>query len=914
MEKNNRSQRDASGEHHAASIITKGRVNDLQKLIGKRVLAVLIAVMMVVCLLPGTALAEGETEERKIPFTATANGEQLTVGVAAEAYEYFDYMTETTVKTDLYTVAVPLVYIEKITLDFGEEAVGLYAYDSSGNYVAGLGSPQGETGADVQDFDSYIYVQTPYSEDYSSGGEMKYVVCFKPAFEARAAETGNPLTNITAKKDGYLFKDTYNEIDYYGYLYTIVVPYGVEEIEFTFSDNCLAYNYSATGEDPYVSDEYYGPWYDDVTVGSSECKRKIDENGDGVIDFIQVQNLYTLPDWKGAELRYAITFVYDIFGAYVNGEAMTDITAEEGAYPNYTFDPVTWEPIPGDPVTLYTIALPDNTASVDLSFPEGVLPYNYKSDGLTYIDGEFNDDELFTGITEATVSVDADEDGECDYIVVQSPYDENYSNSVLYAITFTCAGNGSQEPAELTLDQLRDNIAAKYAEAGIASDPQAFWLTADMAAYEAAFPESESRLSAGQKQEMVDSAIAVIAAASSSSDAAKGIIALAAMGCDPRQLTTAKGEKLDAVARLDELTFGEDGKLIDGGDYFYYSLPYILIAYQQFDDCQTQTDALKAEALAEKESWLDTAWGTDGLTPMMLALAPYYSEADVKEALDTAAAAVEEAQQEDGSLGNAASTGLAMAGLAAMGIDPAGVKTAEDGRSLADGMLAFAGSDGASLGNSFDTEQGFRGLVALANVGGRLYDFSGNISNREPAAATPEAAFTDVPADAYYAAAVNWAVENGITTGTGETTFSPDNSCTRAQTVTFLWRAAGSPTPGVTETAFTDLDSEAYYYQAVLWAIKNGITTGKTETAFGPDDTVNRAQAATFIYRFANSPAVEKTDVFTDVVADSYYADAVSWAYAEGITTGTTETTFSPDNSCIRAQIVTFLYRYFEGK
>jgi|GEM_PF-1940637 len=181
-----------------------------------------------------------------------------------------------------------------------------------------------------------------------------------------------------------------------------------------------------------------------------------------------------------------------------------------------------------------------------------------------------------------------------------------------------------------------------------------------------------------------------------------------------------------------------------------------------------------------------------------------------------------------------------------------------------------------------------------------------------PGTTTEKPKFIDVPEDAYYAAAVDWAVEKGITTGTTETTFSPDESCTRAQMVTFLWRAAGSPAAKTAEMPFTDVESDAYYYQAVLWAVENGITKGTSETTFSPNDTVTRGQTATFLYRFAGSPAAEKTNVFTDVAPESYYADAVCWAYAEGITTGTSETEFSPNADCTRAQIVTFLFRYYE--
>lgn len=169
--------------------------------------------------------------------------------------------------------------------------------------------------------------------------------------------------------------------------------------------------------------------------------------------------------------------------------------------------------------------------------------------------------------------------------------------------------------------------------------------------------------------------------------------------------------------------------------------------------------------------------------------------------------------------------------------------------------------------------------------------------------------FTDVPASAYYYDAVYWAVENGVTNGTSATTFSPDASCTRAQMVTFLWRAAGSPEPESTVNPFTDVSASAYYYDAVLWAVEQGITNGTSATTFGPDVTVTRGQTVTFLWRYDGSPAVSGSG-FDDVVSDAYYADAVAWAASEGVTSGTSATTFSPSNDCTRGQIVTFLYRY----
>jgi len=169
--------------------------------------------------------------------------------------------------------------------------------------------------------------------------------------------------------------------------------------------------------------------------------------------------------------------------------------------------------------------------------------------------------------------------------------------------------------------------------------------------------------------------------------------------------------------------------------------------------------------------------------------------------------------------------------------------------------------------------------------------------------------FTDVPSGQYYSEAVDWAVRNNVTTGTSATTFSPGNTCTRAQTVTFLWRAAGSPAPSTSDTAFTDAGATQYYHDAVLWAVENGITKGTSATTFSPDATVTRAQTVTFLHRFKGNPADSGSASFYDVKSDAYYADAVAWAASEGVTTGTSNTAFSPDAGCTRAQIVTFLWR-----
>ena len=177
-------------------------------------------------------------------------------------------------------------------------------------------------------------------------------------------------------------------------------------------------------------------------------------------------------------------------------------------------------------------------------------------------------------------------------------------------------------------------------------------------------------------------------------------------------------------------------------------------------------------------------------------------------------------------------------------------------------------------------------------------------------AAEPVNPFVDVSGGAYYEDAVLWAVREGITSGTTATTFSPGASCTRAQMVTFLWRAAGSPKASGSNP-FRDVSADTYYYDAVLWAVENGITSGISADAFAPDAMVTRAQTVTFLYRAAGSPAAVPGSSFSDVRSDAYYADAVFWAVEKGITSGTAAAAFSPDADCTRAQIVTFLYRQY---
>ena len=172
--------------------------------------------------------------------------------------------------------------------------------------------------------------------------------------------------------------------------------------------------------------------------------------------------------------------------------------------------------------------------------------------------------------------------------------------------------------------------------------------------------------------------------------------------------------------------------------------------------------------------------------------------------------------------------------------------------------------------------------------------------------------FVDVKASDYYYDAVLWAAQNGITSGTDAEHFSPNQPSTRAQIVTFLWRAAGSPEPK-SMSSFSDVSADSYYAKAVAWAVENGITTGTGDGKFSPDATCTRAQSVTFLFRAIGKLVDSKTE-FSDVLTDSYYANAVAWAVENGVTNGIGDGLFGPNNSCTRAQIVTFLYRAYQGK
>ena len=514
-------------------------------------------------------------------------------------------------------------------------------------------------------------------------------------------------------------------------LYTLAVPEDTEAVDLDFSTNVLAYNYSPDGT------EFIGGYYEDYQTGAATATVSVDADDNGAIDCIQVQTPYD--DNFNTTVLYAITFRYPLpFTASADDgmSALSKVAVKQGGYTPYSYDYVSESMVPAEPVTLYTVSVPEGTGFVLLSFLENVLAYNYSADGKDYIYGWYDDYKVGDDI--AFVSVDYNEDGAFDCIQVQTPYDDAFNSEVLYAITFDGESSSSEGGEGVTVNETT------------LFNGNSPWVTADMMTY-AGLPGAQYRLTEAQIETAKNDAVYALSTTESASDAAKNIIALVAMGYDPTRLTAADGEAFSAKDTLDALAFTDSGEAYYE-PYYEYALPYVIMAYRLLGNAQ-DLQKLVALALEKKDAWMDTAWGVDGMTPFMVALAPdYETDSGVKTALDDAIAAVKAWQQEDGSIASsfgpsAASTGLAIAGFNALGLDPHTIKNGDN--SLIDGLLTFAIKGGTSLGSDLDTEQGFRGLVAMAKGTG-FVTYTYDTASLQPAAdlSIPSVTFNIQPSNA----------------------------------------------------------------------------------------------------------------------------------------------------------------------
>lgn len=511
--------------------------------------------------------------------------------------------------------------------------------------------------------------------------------------------------------------------------------------------------------------------------------------------------------------------------------------------------------------------------------------------------------------------------------------------------------------------QVMHNIASYYSDADLTTmGGNLPWIVADMVTYAELFPDSDYVLSDEQKEAALAEIVSLATESDRPGDLAKSIIALRAMGYDARQVYTADFEMVDVVDKLTSLVDDEDEGVTD-----VYTVPYVIIALSQAEDYATdeQMDYLISSVIANKEAWMSTEFGTDGLTPVVVALAPYCDDDVVALAVDEALEVLRSEQREDGLIDGfpgyeAASTGLALCSLSAMGIDASTIINGEN--NLVDGLLSTV-DDNGYFPNAFATEQGFRGLLAyrllLDDTGKAIYDFSdmpmdeANVTGAEycpvffdintnkgsveidGVEALYENCF-DLPSGTYeYEVSAS-----GYKTVTGEITITEeDESARELKTIEITLKKNSSgggssyvpadeedekteevipevsvPAESVTETvSFADVKTDAWYYDAVQYVSENNLFKG-TDKGFEPDSTMTRAMLVTVIHRLDGETDVDDKTLFADVPADTWYSDSVNWASMNNIVNGVSDDSFNPDGNITREQLAVILYRYASYK
>ena len=553
--------------------------------------------------------------------------------------------------------------------------------------------------------------------------------------------------------------------------------------------------------------------------------------------------------------------------------------------------------------------------------------------------------------------------------VISSKKTKVLSDEVVTAITApVCVLQVTLHPAI----QMIHNIAQQYAESDFAAAGGNLpWILADMAVYEELFPESKFCLSAERKQKGLSEISAFAKSATRPGDLAKSILALRALGYDAEKLYTAEFEQINLVEKLLALVDSEDEAVTN-----IYTLPYVIIALRQAEGYASdeQMAWLIEAALTSKSSWQDTAFGTDALTPMLLALAPFCEEnTEVGTAVEETVEILQAEQREDGLINGfegyePASTGLAICGLSAIGIDASEVVSGEN--SLIDGLLSVANEESNGFANAFATEQGYRGLLAWRllqeETGKTMYDFSSSPmeeANVTGATSCP-VVFTVTPSGAtvtiegetellsnvfdltegeysYTVAASSYITKSGTLTISAE---EAENREAKTVTVSLASRPSYSGGGGVSvnvdedkqnedkteaeakpeaeimpeaepetvapiETVFSDVNRDDWYYTAVEYAYHNKLFNG-TGNGFSPEKSMTRAMLVTVLHRVAAPETKTQNNPFTDVAANSWYTDSVIWAANSGLVQGISDSEFAPEASITREQLAVILYRY----
>ncbi len=558
---------------------------------------------------------------------------------------------------------------------------------------------------------------------------------------------------------------------------------------------------------------------------------------------------------------------------------------------------------------------------------------------------------IFSPLEGATITIDGektdivtDADGRAEITV------EDAGNYIISAaMTKTLAGENPKVVGAITApactlkvtmrpeNALLHGIAGAYLDDGVLdSGSNLPWIVADLAVYAELYPNGKNVFGKNLRQACLDKLISNAATMNSPGDLAKTIIALSALGYDASAVYTSSGAELKLVEKLIALVDAQSEDVTN-----MYTLPYVIIALGAGDYAtHAQMEYLVNSAISTKADWLKVEdMGTDAMTPMILALAPYDA---AKDAIDEAVTVLLGEQREDGLIDGlpgyeSASTALAICALSALDYDV--TEITKGGDSLMAGLISDANEDMTALSNAFATEQGFRALLAWKMQGEGVYDFSdfpkdeahatrvaigggGGGGTTKPVVPeeepeeipeeVPAISFPDVKEGDWYYDAVSFVCNEGLFNGTGNG-FEPNGKMTRAMLVTVLYRLGGEQTAEA--SAFDDVKAGDWYFDAVNWAASKGIVKGVNEYAFAPNESVTREQLATILYRFAASKGedTEGSDISTFADADtvsSYAIDAISFAVARGIVTGKGEGILAPRDTATRAEVATMLMRY----
>lgn len=723
--------------------------------------------------------------------------------------------------------------------------------------------------------------------------------------------------SITAvEKNGYTFTEwdgTELKLD----LYTVTVPFGTQSVTLNFKEERIAYGYDANGV--YISScgsTGDGSYADNGQIGQTAALVRADDSG-RLPAYVHVQTPYD-SNWSSTTL-YAVRFEYTyLFSALVNGEAMTDISYEPNAYSYYDY-------MSGKTaqVAVYTVTVPAGTETVDFEFSDNILAYNYTKDG-NYLCGYYDGDTLYTGSLTASVTVDygtesAPADGEPDYIQIQTPYDKDWNSTLLYAVTFAYDGSGDDTDIQKIYAETRAYLGA-YADkdpAGV-SDWAALGLARDGVKLDDAYYNAvcayvaENINDKGQLSSRL------------STENSRRILALTAIG---RDVTNVAGH--DLLTGLSDLSYvtrqGLNGAV--------YALLALDCGGYDVPEGGTATREALINAILDKAlpaggwAYSGTEADPDMTAVAIQALAPYYgSNESVKSAVDKALEILSAMQTENGGFissgsENSESSAQIVIALTALGIDPEkDSRFVKNGKSALDALCSYAVDGGGfkhiaadAAPDAVATQQGYCALVAyqrFINGSSRLYDMTDVVIAADP--------FTDIYASGYYKYIVG-AADAGIIAGYPDGSYRPNNVVTRAQFITMLYRAAGSPEVKSTALEFADSGMiAAPYVTAVAWGVENKVISGYGDNSFRPNQNISRAQMATFMYRYMKNVVGYDFGEAEPCGFDDYaeiaapYVDAVNAIVSAGVMNGMNATTFAPNGTANRGMAATVMLRVYE--